>query len=154
MKRIVLMIFALYSYCTVLHSQTKLDSLLNSLKNSELYVAPILYNPWEPRKPGNDKDSARINKRLFIVSSLDVDIQEIATIYGRKVVIEKLYGLLSDPTRDLYASALLYDLVENRNLGQYINVTREKWISNGKKTKDIAHWNEYVAKLETLNLEP
>lgn len=146
MKSLTVIIFILSAIICKGQSLDRLDSLLNSLNNADLYTSPIIYNPWEPKKMGINKDSARINKRLFIVSSLDQDIQQLAEKYPKKILVEKLVPLLQDTTRDFYANALLYDLLENRKLGKLLFMKREEWVSNGRKIFDTQHWQEYAQK--------
>ena len=85
-------------------------------------------------------------KRFFIVSSPEQDIQELAKKYSKKIVIEKLIPLLQDTTKDFYANALLCDLLENRKLGRLLFMKREEWINNGRKTCDTQYWQEYAQK--------
>lgn len=84
--------------------------------------------------------------RFFIVSSLDEDIQILAQKYSKEMLIEKLYALLNIPASDLYANALLYDLIDNRKLGKLLSINREKWIVSRRGKADAGVWKEYIQK--------
>jgi hypothetical protein len=146
MRSIILLVF-LAGLTTGSPAQGDLDSILNTLHNKDLYVAPIITGvSITVRKPVINKDSTMAKKRFFIVSSLDQDIRLLAGIYSRQVITQKLYALLQDPARDMYASALLYDLLDNHKLGNLLFMSREKWISGGQQVKDTCYWDEYMKK--------
>lgn len=122
------------------------NDVIYSIDNKDLYIAPVYSNPWGEKKKGINKDSARANKRLFIVSSFNVDIHQAAKKYTKKALFEKLKELLNDSTKDLYANALLYDLFDNRKLGKLINLSRDKWINSGRRDLDIKHWQSFQSR--------
>jgi hypothetical protein len=141
MRKALLIFFLLSGLWVSAQPRPNLDSILVSLNNNDLYVGAVIGgicffpqkqpNPYPPRP-------------MFIVSSLDVDIRELAKKYSTKTVSEKLIALLDDSTRDFYANALLYDLLENRKLGKLLFMKREEWIYTGKKPTDIQYWKQYI----------
>lgn len=142
MKKLIFLL-ALTTHSLLSASQDSLDELLSSINNKDLYITQIHSNPWGEKLKGIDKDSARASKRLFIVSSLNEDIQAAAKKFTKKALLEKLKLLLNDPNKDLYANALLYDLFDNRKLGKLINLTRDEWTKSGRRDLDIKHWQEF-----------
>jgi hypothetical protein len=147
MKKRIIAILLLTGLTINSQAQNRLDSLLNSLNNKDLYIAPIVGGiNIGIKKSISNKDSLMATKRFFAVSSLDRDILELAGEYSKHVLAEKLYSLLQDTARDLYANALLYDLLDNRKLGKLLYMTREKWVSSGRKINDSRHWQQYMEK--------
>jgi hypothetical protein len=119
-----------------------LDTVLASLKNSELYVAPVIRGvSIVPRTEGQVKEYYP----SFVVGSLAQDIRTLAEIYTKKLLAKKLYLLLNDPGKDLYANALLYDLLDNRNLGKLFGMKRKVWINSGKQQCDMEFWRSYFS---------
>ncbi len=136
-KRTFSILLFLASFAGNAQSTKSLDSILASLDNRDLYISPIIY--------GSNisvviKDSVRINKRLLTVSSLNENLREIGKKFSDKALILKLYALLQDPKRDLYANALLYDLLDNRKLGKLLGMKREEWVSGGRQKCDMEFW--------------
>jgi hypothetical protein len=125
--------------------RSDLDSILASLHNNDLYVAPVLRGVDLFPQTGAARNISSCPQRpQFIVSSLNVDIRELADKYPAKTVVQKLIGLLEDSTRDFYANALLYDLLDNRNLVKLLFMKREEWINTGRKTTDTQYWQLYI----------
>jgi hypothetical protein len=146
MKSLAISIFILSGVIGKGQSLNGLDSLLASLNNKDLYVGWIISGVDITVKKEKPVRDSTFRQRLFIVSSLDEDIQQLAKKYPKKILIEKLTALLKDATRDFYANALLYDLLENRKLGKLLFMKREEWISTGKKICDTQYWQEYGQK--------
>ena len=147
MKSLAVSIFILSCVTGNGQSLNGLDSLLSSLNNKDLYVAPIIRGvSIVVRKEKINQDSICAIRRDFMVGSLDEDIQQLAEKYSKKIVIEKLVALLQDPDRDLYANVLLYDLLENRKLGKLYSMKREEWINTGRKICDTQHWQDNTQK--------
>jgi hypothetical protein len=146
MKKPILILLLITYFVFPGRSQDNLDSLLNTLHNRDLYVAPIIYGVSIVKQTVVNKDSARINRRYYIVSSLDEDINTLAEKYSKDILVAKLYTLLNDPDRDLYANALLYDLLENNNLVKLMFMKREEWINNERWANDMRHWKVYMEK--------
>jgi hypothetical protein len=131
------------------HTQRNLDAILHSLNNKDVYVSFITHASYIGTKAPDstfNKDSAMAAVRFFKVVSLDEDIKELAQAFERKILIEKLYCLLQDPARDLYANVLLYDLLDNHKLGKFLfdNHSRQQWIESGEKLKDDQKWKEFI----------
>lgn len=146
MKIIVITVLLLAELAGSSQAQKNLDSLLHALQNKDLYVAPIIRGVDITVRKRTDHDSLAASRKLFVVSSLDEDIQLLAGRYSKQVLVPKLYALLEDTTRDLYASALLYDLLDNQKLGKLFAMSREKWVSSGKRASDIGYWTAYMKK--------
>ena len=148
-KKTFSILLFLVSFAGNAQSTRSFDSILTSLDNKDLYIAPIIYSSCiycsgETKVTGINKDSVRINKRLFRVSSLDENIRELAKKYSNKELLLKLYALLQDTGKDLYANALLYDLLDNRKLGKLLGMKREEWISSGRQKCDMEFWKTYL----------
>jgi hypothetical protein len=146
MKILAVLFFVLSGIASKGQSQSSLDSLFESLNNKALYVGWIIRGVDITVKKEKPVGDSSFEQRLFIVSSLDQDIQQLAAKYSKGIVIEKLIPLLQDTTRDFYANALLYDLFENRKLGKLLFMKREEWINTGRKICDNQHWQEYAQK--------
>jgi len=148
-KQILSILLFLVSFTGNAQSARSLDSILASLDNRGLYIAPIIYSSCIYCSAGTkitevNKDSVRINKRLFMVSSFDENLREMAKKYSDKVLILKLYALLLDTERDLYANALLCDLFDNRKLGKLLGIKREDWVTSGRQKCDMEFWKTYL----------
>lgn len=146
-----LLILSIISLSVKAPAQRSLDSILHSLNNKDVYVSVIIYGSH--LGPGRidstiNRDSARANKWFFIVTSFDQDIIEVAKTFNRKIVIERLFTLMQDTTRDFYANVLLYELLDNRKFGKFLFdwETRKHWIESGAKLKDQIKWQEFISK--------
>jgi len=151
-KKIFLIGVLLISIGGNAQSSRDLDSILTTLKNNELYVAPVIRGVWLfPVTASMQKERTEEKKPSFVVSSLDTDIRNMATIYTNSVLSQKLYVLLADPERNFYANALLYDLLDNRKLVKLFGVKREEWINSGKQKCDMEFWKNYFNAIDLLN---
>ena len=147
MKSLTVFIFILSGITCKGQSQNGLDSLLATLDNKDLYVAPIIRGVYIGiRNEKSAQTTICSDRRSFIVSSLDEDIQQLSEKYSKKILTEKLIALLQDTARDFYANALLYDLLENKKLGKLFSMKREEWVNNGRRTSDTQYWKEYAQK--------
>jgi hypothetical protein len=144
MRKALLIILLLTGFGLNAQPPSALDSILASLHNNDLYVAVVLRGvSLSPQKEGSRNMNPCPPRPLFIVSSIDVDIRELANKYSTQTVTQKLIGLLDDPARDFYANALLYDLLENRKLSKLYSMEREEWISTGRKSTDTQYWRQF-----------
>lgn len=146
MRKIAIMILLAVCGLTA-YSQRSLELIASSLDNKDVYVAPIIRGVRIiAQPPVQTKDSIRISPRYFVVSSLDEDIRDVASMFSTDVVSNTLYLLLQDSTRDFYANALLYDLLDNKLLCNFFGMTREEWIESGRQRIDRKKWDEYIGK--------
>jgi hypothetical protein len=151
MKRIIIAIVLASALNSHSQSQTGLDSIFSSLNNNDLFIAPIVGGINIGIKPTEiDYKSTRYQKRFCRVSSLNEDINLLAEKYSKKLIAQKLFALLQDSERDLYAIALLCDLLDNQKLGKLISLKREEWISKGEKVADLKYWQGYLKKEKYL----
>ncbi len=144
MKQIILSTF-FFSLCYTAFGQNKIniDSLFATLNNNELYIAPRIGGLSITTKATLSKDSAPKSKpEIFVISSLPLTVEELVKMYSRDFLVDKLYLLLSDSQRDLYANAILYYLSgNNKYLAILMGIKRNEWISSGKAAEDKMHWN-------------
>jgi hypothetical protein len=149
----ILLLFTFLATCSFsLRAQKEIDQLLETLHNKDLYIAPIIVGTHitaNPRKASRGKEKKP--RRLFMVSSLPMDVQVLASKYSKKTLIKKLYPLLKDPERDLYVNALLFDLLDNVKLGKLSFMTRDQWINSGRARADNAYWDQFMKKEKYSN---
>lgn len=149
----VIFIFIFYFAAGSTNAQINIDSIFLEIDNKDLYVSPVFGGTivWKHDNSGKSYPArADSNRRMFRVSTFDGDIRSIAKYLTEKKVSVALYKLLSDTARDLYANALLYELLDNRKLGKLFQMDRKKWIESGKREKDIGFWSEYLRSKEYL----
>jgi hypothetical protein len=146
---IMILCFAKTSFC-----QKELDSLLHALNNKNLqlgFSVGGLTTTATPETIAANKKSAGPRKYFHIVSD-DINVQQLATKYSSKIVSDKLFALLNDKDRDMYATALLYDLFDSDGLGKLLFTDREKWIASGRKNEDTRILEAYCRKDDGGNL--
>ncbi len=142
---IILLVFFFLIEST--YSQTNIDSIFKNITNKNLYVSPLFGGPIITKDSNSGKIprvEPRSKPRMFMVSTFDGDIKELAILYSEKQISLCLYQLLSDTTRDLFANALLYDLLDNIKPGKLILINREKWIESGKRKEDLIYWKDFL----------
>lgn len=151
-KKIFLMGLLLISFGGNAQSNRELDSILASLKNNELYVSPVIRGVWLfPVTASMQEERNEEKGPSFVVSSIDKNIRDMASVYTNTCLSEKLYALLTDPERDFYANALLYDLLDNRKLGKLLGMKREEWVSSGRQKCDMEFWKSYLKPRGVVN---
>lgn len=147
MKKIIITGF-LFSFVNVVFGQSEIniDSLFTTLNNNELYIAPRIGGLSITTRATLSKDSVPKSKsEIFVISSLPLTIEELVSIYSRDYLVNKLYLLLNDSQRDLYANAMLYYLSGNHKyLGKLMGIKRNEWVSSGKAAKDKKHWSDIL----------
>lgn len=124
-------------------SQTPIDSIFRSIHNDKLYVSISFGGDmtWKKNQEGEYYPTRDFsNRRMYRVSTFSQDIVALSKLYSEKEVCLALYRLLSDSTRDLFANALLYELLDNKLLGKLVLVKRSKWVASGKRDMDLMHW--------------
>ncbi|HMU46577.1 MAG TPA: hypothetical protein PKC72_09425 [Chitinophagaceae bacterium] len=148
MRKKYILIFTLLLISKLSFTQGNLDSIFSSLNNKDLFIAPrigglsITISNEERKAINNQKSSHK--RELFKVSSFNYNIKELAKKYSTKQVSEKLFSLLQDNNKDLYAAALLYELFDNRKLGKLVNISRDTWVSNGRKATDVENIHQFM----------
>ena len=146
----ILLALSLLLLCTTTYSQSLPDSIFNAIDNKGVEIGIIL-----PRGVcltcGNrikkiNQDSIRQNRRYAIVTSFaPYDIFELAKKYSKEIIARRLYLLLADTSKDLYANVLLYDLLNNKKLLHFFfNPDKETWISSGRRKEDVALWDSTI----------
>ena len=143
-----------YLITGAVHSQKNVDSLFLGVNNNDLYVSPVFGGviTWKQNQSGAAYPvRADSNRRMFRVSTFDSDIKELSKEFSEKSVSVALYRLLSDTTRDIFANALLFELLDNRSLGKLLFWDRSDWIRSGKKDKDIKFWKEFLKSKEYMD---
>lgn len=143
-----LLIAIVFLWANTSFSQDNLDSIINSLNNKDVYVAPVIRGVYIA-SPGSkiNRDSAKLNLSFFTVSSLDESIDRLAGKFTSQILAQRLYSLLRDSTRDFYANVLLYELFDNRFLGNFFGMNRKQWIESGRRSRDEQKWDQYMERL-------
>jgi hypothetical protein len=120
-------------------SQSGLDSLLKRIDNKDAQIGFVTraFSAAEIIKTNNP---APLVKPHGQVMSLDVD--SLAALYSRHLLVSKLVPLLEDTSKDFYANAILYALFERAM--PPLN-TRANWLKTTAK-KDIEYWQKYIRK--------
>jgi len=143
LKRGVLILSLFFNLPAIAQPYPRLDSILNSLDNAALQVWPVLRGVSITPRTGIVAREYPLP--MFIVSSFDADIHELVKEFTENTVAAKLYSLLADPERDMYADALLFQLFDDKKLGKLLFVTRAAWINSGKRECDIEFWEMYLS---------
>ena len=123
-------------------AQGNLDAFLKDLNNKDCQIGFRTLPYSASTLTGSDSagDTVKMLKPHGLVMSLDVD--SLAALYPRDLLVRKLVPLLLDTTRDFYANAILYALFEREM--PPLN-TRANWVKTTRK-EDLAYWNNYVKK--------
>jgi hypothetical protein len=107
--KLVLLFFFL-STTEPTRAQSNIDSLFHQLNNDSLMISPIIYySSWllkEEYRPIVKETKPR--KRATVTSLVSIDT--LANLFSEKIVSQKLFELLADKKRDIYAHALLTEL--------------------------------------------
>lgn len=143
---LLLFILTLFSaskgYC-----QPELDSFIASLNNKDLYITPGIGGLEGGSKKWLDTTAEKLPPRkLVYISSTNFDITQLAKKYTTQKIVDKLLPLLDDPQKDMYAAALLYDLLDNKRLIRLKYIKRDEWIKSGSKTEDARVIKECIKK--------
>ena len=120
-------------------SQSGLDSLLKRIDNKDAQIGFFtrISSAGDIIKTDNPAPQIKPHGQVM---SLDVD--SLAALYPRDLIVSKLVPLLEDTNKDFYANAILYALFER--LMPPLN-TRENWLKTTAK-KDIEYWQNYIRK--------
>lgn len=146
MKKIIaaLLFFGIV-YSAFGQERNNIDSLFSTLDNNELYITPIFGSVSVTTKATRVENNVKRTPSKIVISSIPFNIDEMVKIYTKDVIMEKLYLILNDTRRDLYANALLYYISgDNKSLTGLIGVKRDEWIRTGMAAKDKKRWDDVI----------
>ncbi len=147
MKKIIIIVFFIgLAHIVCGQNKINIDSLFASLDNTDLYIAPKVGGLSITARASQTKEKTpKLEIERFVISSLSITFDELVSNYSRDSLIKKLYVLLVDNKRDLYANAMLYQLTGNNNhLAKLMGVNRNDWVSSGEAAIDKKHWKDTI----------
>lgn len=144
--------FAIFLYVVLtsvsVQAQKELDSIILQLNNKDLFVSPKFGGVIFFRDSSNAPPKKVVKRNRNTVSSFNYrynymgGLYALTQKYSKKAVAKKLYYFLNDPERDMYVSALLFELLDADSgaLSKFIfqKLTRDKWISSGLRDEHIS----------------
>jgi len=137
-------------------SQAGLDLELKSVSNKELFVWRYMRTNegWLRTEAENKEILKKTQERkepiklYTITSPSGIEVDSLVKKYSKKIVVQKLYALLQDTTKDLHAHLLLVEIFNPNHLVKLFGIAldRNKWLAGGKRSADISYWTEFLKK--------